>query len=122
MKISIIIPVYKAEKYLGQCINSVVEQTYPKWEIILVDDGSPDNCPSICDDWAQKDDRIYVIHKENGGASSARNKGIKEAQGEYIMFLDSDDYWADRECLGELVEMLQKDRPDFITFRYKKYI
>lgn len=90
--ISIIIPVYKVEKYLNKCIRSVVEQTYTNLEIILVDDGSPDCCPQICDEWAAKDSRIKVIHKENGGLSDARNAGLAIAQGEYIGFLDSDDY------------------------------
>lgn len=90
--ISIIIPVYKVEKYLNKCIRSVVEQTYTNLEIILVDDGSPDYCPQICDKWAAKDSRIRVIHKENGGLSDARNAGLAIAQGEYIGFLDSDDY------------------------------
>lgn len=71
--ISIIVPVYKVEKYLDKCVESIVEQTYKNLEIILVDDGSPDNCPAMCDEWAQKDSRIKVIHKENGGLSSARN-------------------------------------------------
>lgn len=91
-KISVIIPVYKVEKYLNRCINSVVNQTYKNLEIILVDDGSHDNCPKICDDWAKKDDRIIVVHKKNGGLSDARNKGIDIASGTYICFVDSDDY------------------------------
>lgn len=90
--ISVIIPIYKVEEYLDECISSVVNQTYKNIEIILVDDGSPDNCPAICDDWAKKDKRIRVIHKENGGLSDARNAGIDVARGEYIAFVDSDDY------------------------------
>ncbi|MDO4378753.1 MAG: glycosyltransferase family 2 protein [Erysipelotrichia bacterium] len=90
-KISVIIPVYKVEKYLDRCIESVVGQTYKNLEIILIDDGSPDNCPKMCDDWAKKDNRIRVIHKENEGVSSARNYGIDIATGEYISFVDSDD-------------------------------
>ena len=78
---SIIIPVYNVERYLNKCIESVVKQTYKNFEIILVDDGSPDSCPRICDEWAKKDDRIVVIHKGNGGLSSARNAGIKRAKG-----------------------------------------
>ena len=91
-KISIIIPVYNVEKYIDKCIDSIVNQTYQNLEIILVDDGSPDNCPKMCDEWAKKDDRIKVIHKANGGVSSARNVGIEQAQVEYICFVDSDDY------------------------------
>lgn len=90
--ISVIIPVYKVEEYLDVCIQSVVKQTYSNLEIILVDDGSPDKCPQMCDEWAKKDTRIRVIHKENGGASSARNMGLSVARGEYIGFVDSDDY------------------------------
>ncbi|MDO4378752.1 MAG: glycosyltransferase family 2 protein [Erysipelotrichia bacterium] len=90
-KISVIIPVYKVEEYLDRCIESVVGQTYKNLEIILIDDGSPDNCPKMCDDWAKKDNRIRVIHKENEGVSSARNYGIDIATGEYISFVDSDD-------------------------------
>ena len=91
-KISVVIPVYKVEEYLDECLESVVNQTYKNLEIILVDDGSPDNCPKICDEWAKKDNRIKVIHKKNGGISDARNAGIKEATGNYISFVDSDDY------------------------------
>lgn len=91
-KISIIIPVYKVEKYINRCVESIVNQKYKNLEIILVDDGSPDNCPKICDEWAQKDSRIKVIHKSNGGVSSARNAGLEVASGDYITFVDSDDY------------------------------
>ena len=90
--ISIIVPVYKVEKYLDKCVESIVSQTYKNLEIILVDDGSPDNCPEMCNEWAKKDDRIKVIHKENGGLSDARNAGIDIANGKYIGFVDSDDY------------------------------
>lgn len=90
--ISIIIPIFKVEKYLEECLESVIHQTYKNLEIILVDDGSPDNCPSICDKYALMDTRIKVIHQENQGLSAARNTGIKYATGEYIFFLDSDDY------------------------------
>lgn len=90
--ISVIIPVYRVEKYLDECVRSVVDQTYTNLEIILVDDGSPDNCPQMCDEWAKKDKRIKVIHKENGGASTARNAALDIAKGEYIGFVDSDDF------------------------------
>lgn len=89
--ISVIVPVYKVEQYLDECVRSIVEQTYKNLEIILVDDGSPDNCPQICDDWAARDTRIKVIHKENGGASSARNAALKVAEGDFFGFVDSDD-------------------------------
>lgn len=90
--ITIVVPVYKTEKFLNQCIDSLVNQTYRNLEIILVDDGSPDNCPQICDAWAEVDSRIQVIHGENEGASLARNKGIKKAKGRFICFCDSDDF------------------------------
>ncbi len=90
--ISIIVPVYKVEKYLSKCIDSIINQTYKNLEIILVDDGSPDNCPKICDGYAKKDKRIKIIHKENGGLSSARNAGLDIMTGEFVAFLDSDDY------------------------------
>lgn len=90
--ISIIVPVYNVEKYINKCIESIVNQTYKNLEIILVDDGSPDNCPKMCDDWAEKDSRIKVIHKTNGGLSDARNAGLSVASGDYIAFIDSDDF------------------------------
>jgi len=102
--ISIIIPVYKVEDYLEQCLTSIVNQTYPNLEIILVDDGSPDKCPEMCDVWAKKDDRIKVLHLKNGGAAAARNAGLDIARGEYIGFVDSDDYIA-----RDMYEILLKE-------------
>ena len=90
--LSIIVPVYNVEKYLNRCIESIVNQTYKTIEIILIDDGSSDNSSYLCDEWAKKDSRIKVVHKQNGGVSSARNQGIKVATGEYVQFVDSDDY------------------------------
>lgn len=90
--ITVIIPIYRVEEYLDRCIESIVNQTYGKLEIILVDDGSPDKCPEICDEWASRDERIRVIHRNNGGLSAARNDGIRASTGEYLMFVDSDDY------------------------------
>ncbi|NLK67264.1 MAG: glycosyltransferase family 2 protein [Campylobacteraceae bacterium] len=90
--VSIIVPVYKVEKYLKKCIDSIIDQTYKNLDIILVDDGSPDECPKICDEYALKDTRIRVIHKENGGLSDARNAGLDVANGEWIVFIDSDDF------------------------------
>lgn len=92
--VSVIIPVYKVEKYLKKCVDSVIGQTYQNLEIILVDDGSPDRCGEICDEYQRIDSRIRVIHKENGGLSDARNAGIDAAHGDYLMFVDSDDYIA----------------------------
>lgn len=93
--VSVIIPVYKTEKYLEKCVRSVMDQTYRYLEIILVDDGSPDGCPEMCDKFADEDERVTVIHKENGGLSDARNKGMASSTGDYIFFLDSDDYISD---------------------------
>ncbi len=106
--ISIIIPVYNVEKYLRNCIDSVIAQTYKNIEIILVDDGSPDKCPAICDEYEKKDSRIKVIHKENGGLSDARNAGIELANGKYITFIDSDDD-VSSEYIEYLYELLIKN-------------
>lgn len=93
--ISVIVPIYNVEKYLARCVDSIVNQTYKNLEIILVDDGSPDLCPQMCDDYAEKDSRIKVVHKKNGGLSDARNAGMAVSTGEYISFIDSDDYVSD---------------------------
>ena len=89
--LSVIVPIYRVEKYLRKCIDSILEQSYKDIELILVDDGSDDSCPQICDDYAGTDSRIKVIHKENGGLSSARNAGMQIARGKYIWFVDADD-------------------------------
>ena len=109
--ISVIVPVYKVEAYLDRCVQSIVNQTYQNLEIILVDDGSPDNCPAMCDAWAAKDSRIKVIHKENGGLSDARNAGMAVAAGEYISFLDSDD-WVDIHFLQVLYDLIVRTNAD----------
>lgn len=90
-EISIIVPVYQVEKYLNECIDSILAQTFTDFELILVDDGSPDNCPALCDAAAKRDSRVRVIHKQNGGVSTARNAGLDAAQGNWIAFVDSDD-------------------------------
>lgn len=113
-KISVTVPVYNVEKYLNKCVSSLVNQTYKKLEIILVDDGSPDNCPQMCDDWVKKDDRIKVIHKENGGLSSARNAGLAIAGGNYIGFVDSDD-WIDEDMYEFLLSLFDRDSQIDIT-------
>lgn len=110
---SIIVPVYKVEEYLDRCVKSLLNQTYADIEIILVDDGSPDKCPIMCDEYAARDNRIRVIHKSNGGLSEARNKGIEAAVGEYIMFVDSDDYIDANTC--ELLLQYTKKTPDVIV-------
>lgn len=109
--ISVIVPVYKVEQYLDRCVESIVNQTYHKLEIILVDDGSPDKCPEMCDNWTLKDKRIQVIHKTNGGLSDARNEGLKVANGEFIGFIDSDD-WIATEMYEKLMDAIQKDNSD----------
>lgn len=108
-KISIIVPIYKVEKYLDRCIESLVNQTYKNLEIILVDDGSPDNCPAMCDAWKMKDDRIKVIHKANGGLSEARNAGLDIVTGDYIMFVDSDDTIHYQTCEILIIDIYQFD-------------
>lgn len=107
--ITVIVPVYKVEPYLDHCIQSIVEQTYQNLEIILVDDGSPDNCPSMCDAWAKNDSRIKVIHKENGGLSDARNAGMAIASGELIGFVDSDDWISPQMYQNLYDEMIRTD-------------
>ncbi|MBQ3177155.1 MAG: glycosyltransferase [Clostridia bacterium] len=99
--ISVIVPVYKVEPYVRKCIDSILAQTYTNLEIILVDDGSPDRCPEICDEYAARDSRIKVIHKENGGLSDARNAGIDTSTGDYLMFVDSDD-WLELSAVEDL--------------------
>lgn len=115
--ISIIIPIFKVEKYLDRCIDSIVNQRYSNTEIILVDDGSPDDCARKCDEWAEKDNRITVIHKQNGGLSDARNYGIKIAHGEYFSFIDSDDYVVD-EFLEILYSASQEHHSDIVECSY----
>lgn len=117
MKVSIVVPIYNVEKYMRECIDSILKQDILNYEIILVDDGSPDNCPAICDEYAARDDRIKVVHKQNGGLSSARNAGIREASGEYLMFMDPDD-WFDLDTLECLVEKIEEYNLDVIRFSY----
>ncbi len=120
MKISIIVPIYKVEPYLRQCVDSVLNQSWRDFELILVDDGSPDKCPQICDEYAAMDARVKVIHKANGGSSDARNAGIRAASGEYGLFLDSDDFWNAPDALEHLTERLSKTKPELLTFPYYK--
>ncbi len=115
--ISVIVPIYKVEQYLNRCVQSIVDQTYKNLEIILVDDGSPDNSPAMCDAWAEKDDRIRVIHKENGGVSSARNAGLDAANGAYIGFVDGDDY-IEPDMYAQLLQAIQKDSSDMAVCGY----
>ena len=115
--ISVIIPVYNVEKYLCKCVDSVINQTYKDLEIILVDDGSPDSSGEICDEYAKKDARIKVIHKENGGLSSARNVALDVANGDYVAFIDSDDY-INENTLKEVVEKLDETQADVCMFSH----
>ena len=117
--ISVIVPVYKVEAYLDRCVQSIVNQTYTNLEIILVDDGSPDRCPQMCDEWAKKDSRIRVIHKENGGLSDARNAGMAAASGEYISFIDSDD-WIEPAFMQILLEAMLAHDCDVAGCLYRK--
>lgn len=112
--ISVIVPIYKVEEYLDRCVESIVNQTYKNLEIILVDDGSPDNCPQMCDSWAEKDSRIKVVHKENGGLSDARNAGMPFAIGDVVSFIDSDD-WVELDMFEKMLSRMQKDNSDIVS-------
>ena len=118
--ISIIIPIYKVEDYLDQCVESVVNQTYQNIEIILVDDGSPDKSGVMCDDWAKKDPRIVVIHKKNGGLSDARNKGFEKATGSFISYVDSDDI-LEHEYIEYLYQAIEEKDADFSECCFSKF-
>lgn len=115
--VSIIVPVYKVENYLERCVNSLISQTLSDIEIILVDDGSPDQCPALCDEWANRDQRIKVIHKQNGGLSSARNAGLHIATGKYIGFVDSDDDVA-VDMYERMYEVADREQVDFVMCDY----
>lgn len=116
--VSIIVPIYKVEDFLDDCIKSLANQTYQNLEIILVDDGSPDNCPAMCDDWARKDNRVQVFHKENAGLSAARNYGIGKANGEYLMFVDSDDYLKDNAVAESVAHIVDSDMLAFGCYEF----
>ena len=120
IKISVIVPIYKVEQYIKKCIESIINQNYHNLEIILVDDGSPDNCGDICEQYAKTDNRIIVIHKNNGGLSSARNAGIDICSGDYIMFVDSDDWIEKNFCEKALSDILEK-KVDCLSFGYYKH-
>ena len=119
-KISVIVPVYKVEPYLSRCLDSIINQTYRNLEIILVDDGSPDRCGEICDEYARQDSRIRVIHKANGGLSDARNHGIDVAIGDYIAFVDSDDYIA-TDMYEKMLARLELDNSDMVVCNYYRF-
>lgn len=113
---SIIVPIYKVEDYLDECVESILAQTYDNYELILVDDGSPDRCPALCDSWAEKDSRIKVVHKVNGGLSDARNAGMDAAAGEYLLMLDGDDYYNNNRALELLADKIEKNHSDIVMF------
>lgn len=116
-KVSIVVPVYKAEKYLDRCVESILNQTFVDFELLLVDDGSPDNCPRMCDSWRQRDDRIIAIHKENGGPQSAVKCGVDAAVGTFVTFVDSDD-WVEPTYLQVLYEGITENGADVVQCNY----
>ncbi len=118
MKLSIIVPIYNVEQYLHKCVDSLLNQDMDDYEIILVDDGSPDACPQICDEYAVAHKNIRVVHRKNGGLSAARNSGFEIAQGEYIMFVDSDDY-IEPSVLGGLLSQVEHDNLDVLRYNYQ---
>ncbi len=120
-KISIIIPVYNVEKYIRECLESVISQAYENLEIILIDDGSNDKSADICREYSEKDSRIIFVHQDNKGVSAARNKGLELATGEYIGFVDSDDY-IDREMYSTLVELLEQNGADIAACGYRRLL
>ena len=120
MFFSVIVPIYNVEKYLSRCIDSVLSQTFADFELILVDDGSPDNCPKICDEYAKKDPRIKVVHKENGGLVSARQAGIGIAKGDYIFNLDGDDAIT-TDALMSAYEIISDTKAEMVSFSYRIY-
>ncbi|WP_192812602.1 glycosyltransferase family 2 protein [Paenisporosarcina sp. TG-14] len=115
--VSIIIPIYNVEKYICKCVDSIINQTYTDLEVILVDDGSPDNCPEICDEYEKKDKRIRVVHKENGGLSDARNVGLNIARGEYIVFFDGDDY-AEINMIEKALKIAKTSDSDIVQWGF----
>lgn len=120
LKLSIIVPIYKVEQYLGKCVDSLLNQDLPceEYEIILVDDGSPDGCPAMCEEYANAHANVSVVHRENGGLSAARNSGVEVAQGKYVQFVDSDDY-LEPNVLKTLVEKMDADHLDILRFNYQ---
>ena len=121
MTFSVVVPVYCVEPYLRQCVDSILEQTYKELELILVDDGSTDGCPGICDAYAAADSRVRVIHQENRGLSAARNVGIRAASGAYLLLVDSDDYWPEADMLQHLAELIRQKDADVLLFRVRAW-
>jgi len=121
MFFSVILPIYNVEKYLAECVESVLKQTFGDYELILVDDGSKDSSGKICDEYAQRDSRIRVIHKENGGASDSRNVGLKNALGDYIVYIDSDDYIIADDFLSDLYDEIKIKNSDVVLYKFCKF-
>lgn len=120
LRFSVIIPVYNVEPYLKRCVDSVLQQSFQDYEVILVDDGSPDNSGKMCDEYARQNSHVKVIHKKNGGLSDARNVGIKAAVGEYVLFLDSDDYWSSSNNLTSINSKINQETPDVVIYSVSK--
>ena len=120
-KVSVIIPVYKAEKYLEECVNSVLRQDYPCVEIILVDDGSPDRCPMLCEGFAKKYENIRVLHQPNSGQGAARNNGMKNATGKYICFMDADDCLDGTDAIAKLAACAEKEKADIVAGGFRRF-
>ena len=116
--VSVIVPVYKVEQYLDKCVQSILDQTFRDFELLLVDDGSPDKCGDMCEAWAKKDGRIRVIHKPNGGLSDARNAGIVQANGDYLLFVDSDD-WIEKDMLATLYGLIREADADMACCNFR---
>lgn len=116
--VSVIVPVYKAEPYIRKCIDSILSQTFVDFELLLVDDGSPDNCGNICDEYVKKDARVQVFHQENGGVSKARNLGLEHAKGDYVCFIDSDD-WVDASMLETLIGWEREQQTDLLFYGFQ---
>lgn len=120
MKVSVVVPVYKAERYLEACVESILQQDYPEMEVILVDDGSPDNCPGLCDDYADKFNCVKVIHQKNMGAGASRNVGIEAATGKYICFVDADDCLDEKKALSVMMRCAEAENADIVVGNFRK--
>lgn len=121
LKISIVVAIYNVENYIRQCVESLLGQTYQNLEIVLVEDGSPDHCSEICDQYEKRDHRVKVIHQKNQGLSVARNEGIKKATGDYVLFVDGDDFFDDENAVQKLAERVQLLWPDVLNYSYTKF-
>ena len=121
LKFSIIIPVYNSEKYLEQCVNSILKQDYTNFEIILIDDESTDSSAKICDEFTSKDARVITIHQKNGGTSAARNTGLNTCSSDYVMFMDNDDFWDSKTVLSDINKNLLESHADVLMYNTKEY-